>query len=51
MKAQEQALGYLRTLGLQGVIQGLDELVNDAERIESPNMQPNRGFPNQGRFN
>jgi len=35
MKAQEQALGYLRTLGLQGVIQGLDELVNDAESRRS----------------
>lgn len=31
MKAYEQTLGYLKTLGLQGVLQGLDELVNDAE--------------------
>jgi DNA replication protein DnaC len=31
MKAHEQTLGYLKTLGLQGVVQGLDELVNDAE--------------------
>ena len=35
MKAQEQALGYLRTLGLQGIVQGLDELVNDAESRRS----------------
>ena len=35
MKAQEQALGYLRTLGLQGILQGLDELVNDAESRRS----------------
>jgi len=31
MKAYEQTLGYLKTLGLQGVLQSLDELVNDAE--------------------
>jgi DNA replication protein DnaC len=31
MKAHEQTLGYLRTLGLQGVLQGFDELINDAE--------------------
>jgi len=31
MKAQAQTLGYLKTLGVHGVVQGLDELVNDAE--------------------
>jgi DNA replication protein DnaC len=35
MKAHEQTLGYLRTLGLQGVLRGLDELVNDAESRKS----------------
>ncbi len=35
MKAHEQTLGYLRTLGLQGVIRGLDELINDAESRKS----------------
>jgi DNA replication protein DnaC len=35
MKAQEQTLGYLRTLGLQGVLRGLDEIVNDAESKKS----------------
>ncbi len=35
MKAHEQTLGYLRTLGLQGVLRGLDELVNDAESKKS----------------
>lgn len=31
MKAQAQTLGYLRTLGLHGVLRSLDELINDAE--------------------
>ncbi|MDH7514166.1 MAG: IS21-like element helper ATPase IstB [Clostridiales bacterium] len=31
MKAHEQTLAYLKTLGLQGVLQGLDEMINDAE--------------------
>jgi DNA replication protein DnaC len=35
MKAHEQTLGYLKTLGLQGIVQGLDELVNDAESRRS----------------
>jgi len=35
MKAYEQTLGYLKTLGLQGVVQGLDELTNDAESRKS----------------
>jgi len=35
MKAHEQTLGYLRTLGLQGVLRDLDELVNDAESRKS----------------
>ena len=35
MKAYEQTLGYLKTLGLQGVVQGLDEFTNDAESRKS----------------
>ena len=35
MKTHEQTLGYVKTLGLQGVLQGLDELVNDAESRKS----------------
>jgi DNA replication protein DnaC len=35
MKAYEQTLGYLKALGLQGVLQSLDELVNDAESRKS----------------
>ena len=31
MKAYEQTLGYLKTLNLQGVLQGFDEMINDAE--------------------
>jgi len=35
MKAQAQTLGYLRTLGLHGVLRSLDELINDAESRRS----------------
>jgi len=31
MKAHQQTLAYLKTLSLQGVLQGLDEMINDAE--------------------
>jgi DNA replication protein DnaC len=31
MKAHQQTLAYLKTLNLQGVLHGLDELINDAE--------------------
>ncbi|MCJ7486849.1 MAG: IS21-like element helper ATPase IstB [Candidatus Aminicenantes bacterium] len=31
MKTHEQTLAYLKTLSLQGVVQGLDEIINDAE--------------------
>lgn len=31
MKAQQQALSYLQTLNLQGIIRSLDEMINDAE--------------------
>jgi DNA replication protein DnaC len=31
MKTQQQTLAYLKTLNLQGVLQGLDEMINDAE--------------------
>jgi len=31
MKAHQQTLAYLKTLNLQGILHGLDELVNDAE--------------------
>ena len=31
MKAQQQTLAYLKTLSLQGVLQGFDEMINDAE--------------------
>jgi DNA replication protein DnaC len=31
MKAQQQTLAYLKTLNLQGVLQGFDEMINDAE--------------------
>lgn len=31
MKAQQQTLTYLKTLGLQGIARGLDEIINDAE--------------------
>ncbi|HUV06385.1 MAG TPA: IS21-like element helper ATPase IstB [Spirochaetia bacterium] len=31
MKAHQQTLAYLKTLNLQGVLQGLDEMINDAE--------------------
>ena len=31
MKALEQTLAYLKTLNLQGVLQGFDEMINDAE--------------------
>jgi DNA replication protein DnaC len=35
MKAYEQTLSYLKTLSLQGIVQGLDELINDAESRKS----------------
>jgi DNA replication protein DnaC len=35
MKAQAQTLGYLRTLGLHGILRSLDELINDAESRRS----------------
>lgn len=31
MKAHQQTLAYLETLGLQGILRNLDELINDAE--------------------
>jgi len=31
MKAHQQTLAYLKTLNLQGVLQGFDEMINDAE--------------------
>jgi DNA replication protein DnaC len=31
MKAQAQTLAYLKTLSLRGIVQSLDELINDAE--------------------
>ncbi len=31
MKAQQQTLTYLKTLGLQGITNGLDEIINDAD--------------------
>lgn len=31
MKAHQQTLAYLKTLSLQGVLQGFDEMINDAE--------------------
>ena len=31
MKAHQQTLTYLKTLNLQGVLQGFDEMINDAE--------------------
>jgi DNA replication protein DnaC len=31
MKTQQQTLAYLETLGLQGILRGLDEIINDAE--------------------
>jgi DNA replication protein DnaC len=31
MKAHQQTLAYLKTLSLHGVLQGLDEMINDAE--------------------
>jgi len=31
MKAHQQTLAALKTLGLQGVLQGFDEMINDAE--------------------
>lgn len=31
MKAQQQTLALLKTLNLQGVLRGLDEMINDAE--------------------
>jgi DNA replication protein DnaC len=31
MKAHQQTLAYLKTLGLQGVLHGFDEMINDAE--------------------
>jgi len=31
MKAHQQTLGFLKTLGLQGVLRSLDELITDAE--------------------
>ncbi|MFZ2054889.1 MAG: IS21-like element helper ATPase IstB [Candidatus Aminicenantales bacterium] len=31
MKAHQQTLAYLKTLNLQGVLRGLDEMINDAE--------------------
>lgn len=34
MKAHQQTLAYLKTLGLQGVLQGLNEIINDAESRE-----------------
>jgi len=31
MRAHQQTLAYLKTLGLQGMLQSLDEMINDAE--------------------
>lgn len=36
MKAYEQTLGYLKTLGLQGVVQGLDEPLTTRSRGNPP---------------
>jgi len=32
MKAYEQTLTYLNTLKLKGIANGLDEMINDAEK-------------------